>query len=64
MARARIEIEIRAPERGALMHFIEQLLGSSPDGGSGLTELLLIMLPLAASAMAAICIRPICTRRK
>jgi len=46
------------------MHFIEQLLGSSPDGGSGLTELLLIMLPLAASAMAAICIRPICTRRK
>jgi hypothetical protein len=30
------------------MHFIEQLFGFSPDGGSGLTELLLFLLPAVA----------------
>jgi hypothetical protein len=28
------------------MHFIEQIFGFSPDGGSGFTELLLILAPL------------------
>jgi hypothetical protein len=30
------------------MHFIEQLFGFSPDGGSGLTELLLFLVPVVA----------------
>jgi hypothetical protein len=34
------------------MHFIEQLFGFSPDGGSGLTELLLFLLPVVAGLLA------------
>jgi hypothetical protein len=30
------------------MHFIEQLLGLSPDGDSGLTELLIFAVPVTA----------------
>jgi hypothetical protein len=30
------------------MHWIEQLLDISPDGGTGLTELLIFVLPLVA----------------
>jgi hypothetical protein len=30
------------------MHFIEQLLGLSPDGDSGFTELLIFAVPLGA----------------
>jgi hypothetical protein len=33
------------------MHFIEQLFGFSPDGGSGLTELFLFMLPVVAGLL-------------
>lgn len=36
------------------MHFIEQIFGLSPDGGSGLTEFLLLLIPLAALSLAAI----------
>ncbi len=34
------------------MHFIEQLFGFSPDGGTGLTELLLFLLPVVGSLIA------------
>ncbi len=30
------------------MHFIEQLLGLSPDGDTGFTELLILAIPLSA----------------
>lgn len=30
------------------MHFIEQLVGLSPDGDSGFTELLIFAVPLSA----------------
>ena len=33
------------------MHFIEQLFGFSPDGGSGLTELFLFLLPVVAGLL-------------
>jgi hypothetical protein len=33
------------------MHFIEQLFGLSPDGGSGLTELFLFLLPVVAGLL-------------
>ncbi len=33
------------------MHFIEQLFGFLPDGGSGLTELLLFLLPVVAGLL-------------
>jgi hypothetical protein len=36
------------------MHFIEQVFGFSPDGGSGLTELLILLIPLAGLLLAAI----------
>jgi hypothetical protein len=32
------------------MQFIEQIFGISPDGGSGLFELVLLLLPLAGIA--------------
>jgi hypothetical protein len=32
------------------MDFIERLLGFSPDGGSGLTELSLVLVPVIAVA--------------
>jgi hypothetical protein len=35
----------------AAMHFIEQLFGLSPDGGSGLTELFLFLLPVVAGLL-------------
>ena len=34
------------------MHFIEELFGFSPDGGNGLTELLLFVLPVACYLLA------------
>lgn len=33
------------------MHFIEQVFGFSPDGGTGLTELLLFLLPVVAGLL-------------
>jgi hypothetical protein len=33
------------------MHFIEQLFGLSPDGGSGMTELFLFLLPVVAGLL-------------
>jgi hypothetical protein len=33
------------------MDFIEQIFGFSPDGGNGLLELLLILVPLTATAV-------------
>ena len=36
------------------MHFIEQIFGLSPDGGSGLTELLLFLFPSAGALWALI----------
>jgi MYXO-CTERM domain-containing protein len=36
------------------MHFIEQVFGFSPDGGSGLTEMLFLILPIAGLVVAAI----------
>lgn len=36
------------------MHFLESLFGISPDGGNGSIELLLLMIPLAAIAIARI----------
>jgi hypothetical protein len=36
------------------MHFIEQLLGLSPDGGSGSAELLLLALPVLGVGLLAL----------
>ena len=33
------------------MHFMEQLFGFSPDGGTGLTELFLFLLPVVAGLL-------------
>jgi hypothetical protein len=35
------------------MQWIEQLMGISPDGGSGSVEVLLILIPLVALGWAA-----------
>ena len=35
------------------MRFIESLLGIAPDGGSGLLELSLMLLPLLAAGLVA-----------
>jgi hypothetical protein len=42
------------------MHWIEQLFGSSPDGDSGLTELLLFLVP----AVAFLIVRSVRRRRR
>ncbi len=34
------------------MHFLELLFGFSPDAGTGLTELTMLLLPLVASLLA------------
>jgi len=34
------------------MHFIESLLGISPDGDSGILELCLFLIPLLAAGLA------------
>jgi len=39
------------------MHFIEQLLGFSPDGGSGSAEFLLLALPILGAGFLALCRR-------
>ena len=39
------------------MHFIEQLLGVSPDNGSGSLELMLFLLPLLVATIWTI-LRP------
>jgi hypothetical protein len=36
------------------MHFIEQLFGVSPDGGSGVLEFYLVLVPLGLVAVWAI----------
>lgn len=36
------------------MNFIEQFFGFSPDGGSGLTEFLFLLVPLVALLLATI----------
>jgi hypothetical protein len=35
------------------MHWIEQVFGMSPDGGSGVAELLMVLAPLVAVGLAS-----------
>jgi hypothetical protein len=37
---------------GGSMHFIEQLFGSTPDGGNGLVELIIVALPFLLMSLA------------
>lgn len=42
------------------MDFIERLVGVSPDGGSGATELLMIVVPL----ILGLCVRALARRQR
>ena len=36
------------------MDFIERFLGLSPDGGTGVTECLFLLIPISVAAIAAL----------
>jgi hypothetical protein len=39
------------PTKEAMMHFIEDIFGISPDGGSGLSELLMVSAAIAIGVL-------------